>query len=262
MKLSISNIAWEPENNDKVFQEMKRCGFSGVEIAPTKLIPEAPYDHIEIAMDFYKSVNSTFGFVIPSMQSIWYGVSQKIFGSEDERKHLNEYTKRAILFAEGIGCKNLVFGCPRNRAIPENADPTIAICFFQELGDYAFQHHTVIGLEANPPIYHTNYINTTSEALNLIRVVDSKGFRLNLDVGTMVENNEGIAVLEGSEELINHVHISEPGLVPLKKRPLHRELATFLGSFSYQGFVSIETGRKDNLDDLNQMMEYVAEVFA
>ena len=45
-------------------------------------------------------------------------------------------------------------------------------------------------MEANPAIYNTNYINTTQEALDLIREVGSDGFRLNLDVGTMLENGE------------------------------------------------------------------------
>jgi len=262
MKLSISNIAWESENNDQVFREMKKYGFSGIEIAPTKIIPEAPYDHADNAIDFYQWIHTTFGFAISSMQSIWYGVSQKIFGSENEREYLLEYTKKAILFAERIGCRNLVFGCPRNRAIPDDADPAVAVCFFRELGNYAFQHHTVIGLEANPPIYHTNYINTTVEALDLIRLVDSKGFRLNLDVGTMIENNEELTVLNGSEEFINHVHISEPGLGPLNKHLLHQQLASFLNSISYKGFVSIETGYRDNLNDLSRMMKYVAEIFS
>lgn len=54
-----------------------------------------------------------------SMQSIWYGRTEKLFGTEEERNLLLDYTKSAVDFAAAIGCKNLVFGCPKNRCIPE-----------------------------------------------------------------------------------------------------------------------------------------------
>ena len=142
------------------------------------------------------------------------------------------------------------------------ADPSIAVSFFRELGKYAFEHNTTIALEANPPIYHTNYINTTSEALDLIHSVDCEGFKLNLDIGTMLENNENISILAGMEGLINHVHISEPGLAPLQKRAIHQELADFLQSFSYKNYVSIEVGRQDNINTLFQMMDYISSTFS
>lgn len=97
-----------------------------------------------------------------------------------------DYTKKAIDFAAAIGCKNLVFGCPRNRSLPAGADESVAVAFFKELGEYAYSKGTAIGMEANPPIYNTNYINDTKSALELIEQVDSKGFKLNLDVGTRI----------------------------------------------------------------------------
>ena len=50
--------------------------------------------------------------------------------------------------------------------------------------------HTVIALEANPPIYGTNFINGTASALSLIREVAHPAFTLNLDLGTMIHRKE------------------------------------------------------------------------
>ena len=233
MNLSVTNIAWDRKDDDAVLNLLEKYGFTGVEVAPTKIVPEAPYDRINEAITYQRSLRRCFGFVIPSMQSIWYGVTDRIFGSAEVRTRLTAYSQKAIRWAEAVGCKNLVFGCPRNRAICEGEDAGPAVPFFRELGEYAKDHHTVIALEANPPIYNTNYINTTREALSLIREVGLEGFRLNLDVGTMVENREDVSVLEGSEQLIHHVHISEPGLVPIQQRALHKELAAFLRAFGH-----------------------------
>ena len=259
MNLSVSNIAWDRKDDDAVFRMLRKYDFTGVEIAPTKIVPEAPYDHIQEAVAWRQGLS---GFAVPSMQSIWYGVTDRIFGSEEERTRLTAYSKKAMDYAEAIGCQNLVFGCPRNRAINEGEDPRTAIPFFRELGGYAKAHDTVLAMEANPPIYRTNYVNTTEQAVALIREVDSEGFRLNLDAGTMVENGEDLSVLRGAEDLIHHVHISEPGLAPLQKRELHKELAAFLRSFGYEGFVSVEVKQQEDLKALENMLEYVADLFA
>ena len=261
MKLSISNIGWAEENDVAVYNMMKNNRFTGLEIAPTRIFSKQPYDKLDYARAWADKLKSENGFVVSSMQSIWYGRSEKLFGNDEERAVLVDYTKKAIDFAEAVGCRNLVFGCPRNRTIPDDADENIASSFFKEIGDYAAEHGTVIGMEANPQIYNTNYINNTLSALELIEKVDSKGFKLNLDIGTMVENGEAVSVLRGRENHINHVHVSEPGLKPLEKRQLHRDLAELLKSCNYNGFVSIEVGKQEKVEDLRNMMKYVEEIF-
>lgn len=262
MKLSISNIAWEPEYDGQVYELMKQYGFQGLEIAPTRIFKENPYDDLDKAGQWQENLFTQYGIVISSMQSIWYGRKEQIFGGQEERAVLSDYTRQAIDFAETIKCHNLVFGCPKNRNVPDGAasDP-VAVPFFRGLGEYAIQKGTVIGMEANPPIYGTNYINSTEAALDLIRKVDSAGFKLNLDVGTMLQNGESIDMLEGKILQINHVHISEPGLKIIEARKLHKELADYLETCGYDGFVSVEMGKQDNIGAIESVMEYVREIF-
>ena len=261
MKLSVSNIGWREERDREVLAWMREYGYSGLEIAPTRIFPEDPYNKLTEAKRWAEKIKDDYGFTIPSMQSIWFGRKENIFGAEEERRVLIAYTQKAIDFAERIGCKNLVFGCPRNRNLPVGVDAGTAVVFFRELGDYAAAHHTVIGMEANPPMYNTNYINDTASAFRLIEGVDSKGFQLNLDLGTVIHNGEHIRELEGRISLINHVHISEPGLKPIKKRWLHQELKAILEAENYQGFVSIEMGAADNIENIKSAVQYIREVF-
>lgn len=260
MKLAISNIGWDVSNDASVYELMKKYGYSGLEIAPTRIFPDNPYMHLKDAQEWSEGLKEKEGFIVPSMQSIWFGRQEKIFGTTEERQVLVEYTKMAIDFAETIGCENIVFGCPRNRNITDNADPSIAISFFKELGDYAAEHNTVIGMEANPPIYNTNYINDTKAALELIEQVNSRGFMLNLDVGTMIQNDESVEELVGYVHLINHVHISEPGLKMIEKRNIHRELMDFLIGEGYRRFFSIEMGNKVDISTIQQVLKYVKEI--
>ncbi len=261
MKLSVSNIGWEASQDAAACSLIKKYGYSGLEIAPTRIFQENPYDKLKEAEIWAEELKREYGLVVPSMQSIWFGRQEKLFGTEEERRVLVEYTKKAIDFAAAIDCKNLVFGCPGNRTIPEDADSGVGVQFFKEIGDYAYAKGTVIGMEANPPVYHTNYINDTVSALELIDKVDSKGFLLNLDLGTMIQQEEHVEELQGKVTYINHVHISEPGLKPIQERSLHIQLRELLEKEHYQGFVSIEMGKVEDLQMIEGALEYVKGIF-
>lgn len=261
MKFSISNIAWENKDNFKVYQMMKEYGYKGIEIAPTKILPDHPYDYQETIQKWRMRLNQLYDFTISSMQSICYGRTENLFGGRDERTQLMAYIKQAIIFAESIGCKNIVFGCPKNRVVPQGRNSNIGVAFFKELAAYAIKHRTVISIEANPEIYGTNYINHTQDALSLVKQVDSKGFRVNLDLGTMIYYQEGLKILQDNIFLINHIHISEPNLQPIQKREIHQELANLLAAENYQGFISIEMKPLNDLILLKNIMAYVKETF-
>ncbi|WP_160683815.1 sugar phosphate isomerase/epimerase family protein [Clostridium sp. C2-6-12] len=262
MRLSISNIAWTSENDCEMYDYIKNIGFEGIEIAPTRIFQNEPYNNLEMAKKYAIQLKQNYGLAISSMQSIWYGRTEKIFGSNEERKVLANYTRKAIDFASSMNCKNVVFGCPKNR-ISENAnDMEIAISFFKELGEYAKEKKTVISMEPNPVIYNTNFINYTSEAFQISRIVNSDSFKVNIDLGTVIYNNEAISMISDNIDLVNHVHISEPNLALIEKRKLHVELANILRQVKYDKFVSIEMGKRENLDEIKQTIKYIKEVFS
>lgn len=260
MKKSISNIAWKQEYDEEMYQLLRDIGYEGIEIAPTRIFQSNPYERLDEAKQWKEEVTKKYDLEISSMQSIWYGRTENLFNSEEEYNTLIEYTKKAVDFASVIQCNNLVFGCPKNRSVGQGQNTECAVPFFKEIGDYAYSKGTVIGMEANPTIYNTNYINTTKEALDLIHRVDSKGFKLNLDFGTIIQNNESVDILSGDIDKINHIHISEPNLQMIKKRESHQKLAALLKDY-YRGFVSIEMGTQDDIESIKKVMLYVKEIF-
>lgn len=261
MKLSVSNIAWTKEYDEEMYAFLFREKIDGLEIAPTRIFPEEPYEKMEEAADFSKYLKKRYHLEIPSMQSIWFGRNENIFSSVQERQVLLDYTKKAIDFASAIGCENLVFGCPRNRSFAEGTDIKSVIPFFEELAEYALEKKTVLSMEANPPIYHTNYCNLTMEAVELVKTVGSRGFLLNLDVGTMIQNGEDLHVVEAAREWIHHVHISEPGLALIEHRKFHKELAGYLKETGYQRFVSLEIKTQENLSPIKEALYYLQDLF-
>ncbi len=262
MKLSISNIAWSEGHDLEIYDFLKSLSYEGLEIAPTRFFPSLPYDKLAEAKQISTNIFDRYTLRIASMQSIWYGKTERIFGSEQERMILLDYTKKAIDFAHATQCKNIVFGCPKNRIIDRMDQLYIAIEFFNELGDYAKLKNTIVAIEPNPTIYGTNFINTSLEAFNLVNQIDNEGIKVNIDFGTILENNEELTLIADNINLVNHVHISEPNLMPIQSRDIHKELAIILNKLRYQNFVSIEMKNQENIVELKRIIEYIKEIFA
>ena len=261
MKLSVSNIAWSAEYDAEMYEFLRANNFAGLEIAPTRIFPDAPYDEPARAKDFAHNLNEEYGLEISSVQSIWYGVAESVFGSDGDRRKLVDYTKKAIDFAYAAGCRNLVFGCPKNRAVPPGMAPgealPVACDFFCRIGDYAAGCGTCIAIEPNPPVYNTNFINTTAEAAELCRAVANPGIKINADTGALIHNGENIGILRENISLINHIHISEPRLVPIEPRELHKELK----GLDYDGYLSAEMANTGNIELLKDIIKYIKGVY-
>lgn len=257
MKLSISNIAWDKSKDEVMYQYLADSGFDGIEIAPTRLVNENPYDNIEKSVEIARQMKEKYKLAVSSMQSIWFGRSESIFGTEDERERLITYTKKAVRYAESIGCRNLVFGCPKNRNMDDASKYGIAVDFFRGLGEYAGNHGVVIALEPNPVIYNTNFMNKTEDAIRFVKEINSKGLQINMDLGTVIWNNEDISEILEDINLIHHIHISEPNLVQIEERELHTKLKELLAVKGYDRYVSIEMKNYNDIDIVKQTINYV-----
>jgi sugar phosphate isomerase/epimerase len=263
MKLSISQMGWDPADNDKVFAYLKDQGFQGLEVLPAMTIGSNPYDLLDEAAAFQQRLAGKYSLEIASMQSLIYGRCENLFGTDEERKELLNYLKKAILFAEKIHCLNLVFGSPRNRLMGEktNSKEKQAVQFFKELGNFAYEHKTIFSLEANPAIYGGDYVLTTQQALEVIKSVNSPGFCLNFDVGTVIANDESLDLLRENIDWINHIHISEPFLEKIQPRSLHQELANLLHKLNYQKYISIEMKKLGNFKETKEVIIYIKNIF-
>lgn len=261
MKLSISNIAWTYKDDEEMYKHMSDSNFNGLEIAPTRIFTENPYEKLDLAKIFSDEIKTKYNLLVSSMQSILFGKEERIFGSKNERDLLVKYTKMAIDFASMINCHNLVFGSPKNRIIDNHKQLPVAVEFFKELGDYAFKKNTIVSIEPNPKIYGTNFINTTEEAFELVKNINSPGLMVNVDLGTIIQNKENIKIITDNIHLVNHVHISEPNLTVIKKRSIHKELAYELKNTGYDKYVSIEMKNTGEIGDVKQTMSYIGEIF-
>lgn len=260
MRYAASNIAWTVQDDPLLYEALAEYGFEGLEIAPTRLFPDKPYEQLGEAARFADELKARYGLRVVSMQSILFGRDEALFGTDQERDNLLGYLREAVEFAAVLSCRNLVFGSPKNRVIG-SSDPEVAVRFFREVGNYAASRGVVVALEPNPAIYGTDFLNTTAQAADFVRRVGSPGIGLNFDFGTFLHNGEDLSEWEALAPLVHHVHISEPYLEKIAPRPQHAELARQLNGSDFSGYVSIEMKRQPSADEVKEVMRYIKNTF-
>ncbi len=260
MRFAISNIAWEAKDDGRLLKALPAHGIEALEIAPTRIFPETPYQRLDEARAWARELKESAGLPVCSMQSIWYRRSERIFGSDEEIAALVQYTREAVLFAEAVGCPNLVFGSPKNRIVPAGRTPEEATGFFREIGDFAAAHDAAIALEAVPTSYGTNFLNRTAELFDFVTMVGSEGLKMNLDFGTMLTNGEDVSDIARYIPLVNHVHISENALVGVERRPEHRVFIGALRAAGYDRCVSIEMRNQEDPDKVLAIVDYIGGI--
>ncbi len=253
MKLAVSNIAWNPEEQDAIIPILRDRGVGGIEVAPTKLWPDwagADAASAESARRDFEAL----GFAVPSMQAILFGKPDlSIFAAASDpiRAETLDHLALVARLAGALGARALVFGSPRNRDRGDRSPDVafeIAAEFFREAGRICARHDTWLCLEPLPDAYGSNFATSWKEAARLVQAVDTPGFGLHLDTACihMGGDDPAEAVLT-CDGMIRHFHVSEPQLADLSNPTIdHKRVGEALKSIGYGNWISLEMRRPDD----------------
>jgi len=245
MKLSISNIAWPPEEEDFYLRLIKGLGCSGVEIAPGK-VWQMPLESSREERASYASFVRGHGLEMSAMQALLYGHPELgLFGEADRVNKTIEYLKGICSLASDLGIRVLVFGSPANRRRgPILMDEAFerAAAFFSKIAPFAEENGTCICIEPLRP-QETDFITTSEGGLKLVEMVDNPGFGLHLDAKALVlEKGNHSENIRKALHRMKYFHINDPELKEVNSSGEvdHFRLGTDLKAAGYDGYVSIE----------------------
>jgi sugar phosphate isomerase/epimerase len=271
--LAISNIAWQPSENEQIFTLMQQYGFQGLEIAPTKVFAN-PLETAEDDLKSYKKYCHDRGIRIVAMQSLLFGHPDlTLFDSPEKHEEIIAYLTGILRFGSILGAEIAVFGSPANRRIPETMNPAeaekIAEDFFYTMGKIAQKFDIYFCIESNPPLYGTNFITDSYQAIEIVKRVNHPNFRFHLDTGALFLNDENIeTVMAAGSPYLKHCHVSEKALAiiaqedPQNSGTKHNAVANALDMSGYNGWVSIEMRAANdpsatNIKNVTTAMEFV-----
>lgn len=263
MRLSVSNIAWLPEEDEDVFGGLLSEGIDALEIAPTRFWSDPTLADLGAAARLARR-HARLGLEILSFQSLLFARPElRLFGSAADRAQMLDYLVRIADLAHAMEVRRMVLGSPKNRFVPESMSTSesmdIAVEFFGVLGAECADRGSVLCIEPNPTDYGCNFVTTSSDGIALVDAVASEGFGLHLDVAGLVMAGEDPAVaVHAADTRVRHVHASAPWLAELEDRTVdHRTFGAALTATGYAGVVAIEMRAGEAGSNRNRVLDAV-----
>jgi len=245
MPLSLSHIAWPPEEEATALAFLRERGVAELEVAPRRAFGNA-LEATESAVRDKASWYREQGFRLGSFQALLFGTEGlELFTPGAPSERLKEILIATGRVAGWAGAGPMVFGSPRNRlrgALAPAEAFRRATGFFREVGDACAEAGSCLVIEANPEAYGADFCTRLDEAVALVEAVDSPGFGLHVDAGGMALGGEDfLPVLRDALPLVRHVHASQPNLISFAEPdPVHARIAAVLAEGGYTGSVAIE----------------------
>jgi D-psicose/D-tagatose/L-ribulose 3-epimerase len=265
--ISISNMAWLPQEQDAIAEVLAQLEISGIEVAPGQMLPNNPSPSLEDAKA-YKQYWTKKNIQIVALQSLLFPrMDLTLFESAEKRKETVEHLSHIIEIGATLGAKILVFGSPKNRNIGsltlEEASSS-GKEFFSEVADKARQYDILFCLEPNTSAYGCDFITNTQEGVEFVSFVDHPNFKLHLDTSTMTLNKENYQEsITLALPFTAHFHLSEPFLAPLSSGEVdHQAIANILKNVQYNHWVSIEMKRASEENVIQVVTESLQKVIA
>jgi sugar phosphate isomerase/epimerase len=219
MRLAVSNIAWDVQEDLVVADLLGKFGIDAIDIAPGKYFPD-PSNANDREIAHIRRWWTDHGIEITGMQALLFGTTGlNVFGDNKSQDALLKHLRAMCRIGSGLGANRLVFGSPKNRdrsGLNDVQTQEQAISFFWRLGETAKEHGVIICLEPNPTRYGANFMTTCEETARIVDAVDHAAIKMQFDTGSITINKESPeAVLTSYAPLIGHIHASEPDLLPL-----------------------------------------------
>lgn len=245
MRLAISNIAWDISEDESMAALLKRHAVDAIDVAPGKYFAQpAKASDKDIAR--VRTWWADRGVELTGMQALLFGTTGlNLFGTRESQDAMLSHLGAVCRIGAGLGAKRIVFGSPKNRdrsGLDDRKTMDTAVAFFRRLGDIAHFHGVRICLEPNPTCYGANFMTSSGETLEVVRLIDHKAIGMQLDTGALAINGEDpTTVLQDCASHVYHVHASEPELLPLGDGGVdHANVAAALNQYLPDHVVSIE----------------------
>ena len=236
---------------DQAFKTVRELGYTGIEIAPFTLTPGAEtVDVREIPAERRREVKQQAADAGLEMVGLHWLLA-KTTGfyltspNDNVRKETGEYLKALAELCSELGGNILVLGSPQQRNLLPGVSYTEAEEYAAEVIRAAMPVYEDLGvtlaLEPLSPA-EGSFLLTASQAVDLMRLVDSPACRLHLDVKAMSSEKAPIQaiILENQEHLV-HFHANDPNLLgPGMGEVDFGPIFGALKQIDYQGWVSVE----------------------
>ncbi|HEX3727989.1 MAG TPA: sugar phosphate isomerase/epimerase family protein [Pirellulales bacterium] len=246
MKFAICNETFLDWPFDKAFGFAAECGYSGIEIAPFTLAPDARQISA-VRRAEVRQLADREGLEVVGLHWLLAKSTGYYLTSPDAavRRHTAEYVQELARLCRDLGGARMIFGSPQQRNLLPGVSREQGLDFAAEVVaeclDVLDETEVTLCLEPLGPA-EGNFLNTAADAARLIERIGHPRCRLILDCKAMSSEADPIPeLIRRHAALLTHFHANDPN----RQGPGFGELDfvpifAALGEIDYRGWVSVE----------------------
>jgi len=247
MKLAISNLAWDFDQNQEVFGHLKQLNISNIEGVLSKI---GGWDQLNYeSLESYHNLLQTQGLKVESIQSIFFNYkSEGLHDTESIVTHI----KQLVEYCKILNVKVMVLGSPNLRVYTDDLQTKLSQTFL-EIDSVLSGTGIELSIEPNTKIYGGQYFHNLNQIVDFIVTNKLKNIKTMVDTHNLIlEGYDPNHEIKKFEKFINHVHVSEQNLVPLKDYKFHESFSKTLKEIDYNKIVTLEVKASENQFDVFQ----------
>lgn len=241
------------------FQKLAECGYEGAELMVC--------DPVQIDAEMVKELSAKYHLEVPMVcTGEVFGQDGLCFSDPDDAKR-DEAIKRAkdaVDLAARLGAQINVGRLRGGRMFGYDDGLCIARSnsALKEVAAYAGSKGVIMAVEPVNPIA-SNYVNTTQEGLELLKVIDEPACRLMLDSNHMfISDKDMIQSVYDAKGQFTYVHMVDSNrLYPGNCKLDFPAFVKALKDVGYDGWLSVEVFQRPNQDvALKKSYEYLKPI--
>ena len=246
MRFAICNETYQGWEFSRACAHAASSGYQGIELAPFTL-HEDPRELTEEAAADYAAMAKVEGLDIVGLHWLLVKPAWLHLTSPDPllRKDTAKFARHLARLCGAMGGEIMVWGSPGQRMVAPDCDRDTAMShavdILRSVAEIAGESGVTIAME---PLSRkeTNFLNTASETVDLIRRVDHRACRLHLDVKAMSDEPETPAeIIRAHASDLVHFHANDPNLRgPGTGDTDYAPIVSSLRESGYDGWVSVE----------------------
>ena len=246
MKFAICNELFEGWAWGKVCDFVRALGYEGLEVAPFTLADSADRVTPQRRVELRRAAESR-GVEVLGLHWLLVKPPGLYITHPDPavRKQTADYFRLLVDLCADLGGKVMVIGSPKQRNLMPGVTRPQAVQFAREvfqpsLGPAARRGVTLAFEPLGPA--ETDFVNTVSEAIELVKEVNHPAFRINIDVKAMSSEPRPIPdVILASKGYVAHVQVNDPNLLgPGMGEVKYEPIIAALREIGYDGWLSVE----------------------
>jgi len=240
--LSVSLLAIDELNKSFItfLKILNKNNIKFIELPLTKLFKNYKIDKKKFKN--FINIIKKHDIKISSVQSIFHETNINIFLSK--KSIISKHLKKIFKLTKLVNSKNIIFGSPKNRLIPKSLKKNIVDdrkkFFFSEVKKNSIKYKINFLIEPNSRFYGCNYIINFKEGIRLVKKLNSKYIKLNLDTGNFFLEKKKLSQNKNlNAKYIENYQLSEIGLKSLLKKKVNH--IKILNNFAIKKkFISLE----------------------